>query len=122
MGNNERKKFSNSRNRDLLATNEDNFAGNVCLGFSWQGADIKLAEVHVLSVEDPDHVWLRMKEDRTHFLQLDQDIQEYCRHVPIAFIELMASGFSFRKNWMSSSFYDAFFCFLPILTYDRTSR
>jgi hypothetical protein len=40
---------------------------------------MECAEVQVLSIEDPDHVWLRKVEDRTCFLDLDEEIQYYCR-------------------------------------------
>jgi hypothetical protein len=40
---------------------------------------MECAEVQVLSVEDPDHVWVRKVADRSYYLDLDQDIQDYCR-------------------------------------------
>ena len=38
-------------------------------------------QVQVLSVEDPEHVWVRRLEDRSYFLNLDEDIQDYCRFI-----------------------------------------
>lgn len=47
---------------------------------SWQVEHIEVAAVQVLSVENPEKVWVRRTKDNIHFLPLDENIQDYCRY------------------------------------------